>query len=156
MLGDKVFHADVLGQRCRISKESHMFTIARSITAAGVGLLLAAATAMPADAMTMPALSVPAPAQTDIIQVRDHGHGHWHSHNRWGGGHKRHGSDSYYDDDSDSGVLFKSFVTGTLFSGQHARGYYDSHARACASRYQSYRPSDNTYQPSRGPRRACR
>lgn len=133
-----------------------MFTIARSITAAGFGLLLAAGAAMPASAITMPALSVP--VQSDVIQVRDHGHGHghWHNHNRWGGGHRHHGSDSYYDDDSDSGVLFKSFVTGTLFSGQRTRGYYDSHARACASRYQSYRASDNSYQPSHGPRRECR
>lgn len=156
MLGDKVSHADVLGQCCRISKESHMFTIARSITAAGFGLLLAAGAAIPAGAITMPTLSVPVQSseQSNVIQV--HGHGHWHSHNRWGGGHQRHGSDSYYDDDSDSGVLFKSFVTGTLFNGQRARGYYDSHARACASRYQSYRASDNSYQPSRGPRRECR
>jgi hypothetical protein len=156
MLGDKVFHADVLGPCCRISKESHMFTIARSITAAGFGLLLAAGAAMPASAITMPTLSVP--VQSDVIQVRDHGHGHghWHNHNHWGGGHRHHGSDSYYDDDSDSGVLFKSFVTGTLFSGQRTRGYYDSHARACASRYQSYRASDNSYQPSHGPRRECR
>lgn len=133
-----------------------MFTIARSITAAGFGLLLAAGAVMPASAITMPTLSVP--VQSDVIQVHDHGHGHghWHNHNRWGGGHRHHGSDSYYDDDSDSGVLFKSFVTGTLFSGQRAQGYYDGHARACASRYQSYRASDNTYQPSQGPRRACR
>ncbi|NTJ06621.1 BA14K family protein [Rhizobium lusitanum] len=129
-----------------------MFTIARSMTAVGFGLLLAAVAAMPAGAITMPALSVP--EKSDVIQV--HGHGHWHNHNHWSGGHRRHGSDSYYDDNSDSGVLFKSFVTGTLFSGQRARGYYDGHARACASRYSSYRASDNSYQPSRGPRRECR
>ena len=134
-----------------------MFTIARSIAAAGFGLLLAACVAMPAGAITMPALSVPAPVQSDIVQVHDHGHGHRHHHNRWGSGHRLHGNDSYYDDNSDSGVLFKSFVTGTLFSGQRAQGYYDDdHARACASRYRSYRASDNTYQPSYGPRRECR
>ncbi len=133
-----------------------MFTIARSITAAGFGLLLAAGAAMPAGAIMMPPLSVPAPVQSDIIQVHDHGHGHWH-HNRWGSGHRLHGNDSYYDDNSDSGVLFKSFVTGTLFSWQRAQGYYDDgHARDCASRYRSYRASDNTYQPSHGPRQACR
>lgn len=129
-----------------------MFTIVRSITAAGFGVLLAAGAAMPAGAITMPALSVP--EQSDVIQV--HGHGHGHHHNHWGSGHRRHGSDSYYDDNSDSGVLFKSFVTGTLFSGQRAQGYYDSQARACASRYSSYRASDNSFQPSQGPRRECR
>lgn len=138
-----------------------MFTIARSITAAGFGLLLAAGAAMPAAAITMPALKLPATEQPEIIQVHDHGHGHghWHHHhhNHWGSGHRLHGSDSYYDDDSDSGVLFKSFVTGTLFSWQRAQSYYDDgHARACASRYRSYRASDNTYQPSYGPRRECR
>ncbi|NEI69759.1 BA14K family protein [Rhizobium lusitanum] len=132
-----------------------MFTIARSITAAGFGLLLAAGAAVPAGAITMPALSVP--EQSDVIQVHDHGHGHWHGHHsHWGRGHQHHGSDSYYDDNSDSGVLFKSFVTGTLFNRQHTESYYDSHTRNCASRYRSYRPSDNTYQPSHGPRQACR
>lgn len=132
-----------------------MFTIARSITAAGFGLLLAAGAAAPAGAITMPALSVP--EQSDVIQVHSHGHGHWHGHHsHWGRGHQHHGSDSYYDDNSDSGVLFKSFVTGTLFNRQHTESYYDGHARDCASRYRSYRPSDNTYQPSHGPRQACR
>ena len=135
-----------------------MFTIARSITAAGFGFLLAAGAVMPANAITMPALTVPAAEQPEIIQVRDHGHGHGHHHhhNRWGSGHRLHGSDSYYDDDSDSGVLFKSFVTGTLFNSQRSQSYYGSHARDCASRYRSYRPSDNTYQPSHGPRQLCR
>lgn len=135
-----------------------MFTIVRSITAAGFGLLLAAGAAMPAGAITMPVLSLP--EKSDVIQVHDHdhdhGHDHWHHHNHWGRGHRRHGSDSYYDDDSDSGVLFKSFVTGTLFNRHGSESYYDNHARDCASRYRSYRASDNTYQPSHGPRRACR
>ncbi len=131
-----------------------MFTIVRSITAAGFGLLLAAGVAMPAGAITMPVLSLP--EKSDIIQVHDHGRDHWHHHNHWGRGHQRHGSDSYYDDDSDSGVLFKSFVTGTLFNRHGSESYYDNHARDCASRYRSYRASDNTYQPSHGPRRACR
>ncbi|MEF0939204.1 BA14K family protein [Rhizobium sp. BR 362] len=128
-----------------------MRTITRSIAVAGFGALLAASAAVPAGAITMPALS--APEQSDIIQVHDHGH---HSHNRWHEGHKFHGFDGYYDDDSDSGVLFKSFVTGTLFNRQRTVGYYDSHAQACADRYPSYRASDNTYQPNYGPRRQCR
>jgi len=127
-----------------------MRTISRSIAAAGFGVLLAASVAMPAGAITMPTLSVP--QQSDIIQVHDHGH----NHNHWRGGHKHHGFDGYYDHDSDSGVLFKSFVTGTLFNRQRTEGYYDGHVQACADRYQSYRASDNTYQPSHGPRRLCR
>jgi hypothetical protein len=126
-----------------------MRTIIRSIAAAGIGVLIAASAAIPAGAITMPTLSVP--QQSDIIQIHDHGH----SHSRWRG-HKYHGFDGYYDDDSDSGLLFKSFVTGTLFNRQRTQGYYDGRAQACADRYQSYRASDNTYQPSHGPRRECR
>ncbi|WFU10103.1 BA14K family protein [Rhizobium sp. CB3090] len=126
-----------------------MRTITRSIAVAGLGALLAGGAAVPAGAITMPALSMP--QQSDIIQIHDH-----HNHNRWHEGHKFHGFDGYYDDDSDSGVLFKSFVTGTLFDRQRTEGYYDSHAQACADRYPSYRASDNTYQPSHGPRRECR
>ncbi|MDL2399854.1 BA14K family protein [Rhizobium mayense] len=126
-----------------------MRTINRSMVAVGFGALLAAGAAMPAGAITMPTLTVP--EQSNIIQV------HGHNHNRIRGGHNNnHGFDGYYDDDTDSGVLFKSFVTGTLFNRQGTEGYYDSHARACADRYQSYRASDNTYQPSHGPRRQCR
>ncbi|AYG58721.1 BA14K family protein [Rhizobium jaguaris] len=127
-----------------------MRTITRSM-AVGFGVLLVAGTAMPAGAVTMPTLTVP--EQSDIIQVHDHGH----NHNRIRGGHNNnHGFDGYYDDDYDSGVLFKSFVTGTLFNRQRTEGYYAGHAQACADRYQSYRASDNTYQPSHGPRRECR
>ena len=36
-------------------------------------------------------------------------------------------------------------------SSQYASRHYDW----CASRYRSYRPYDNTYQPYRGPRRQC-
>lgn len=134
-----------------------MRTITKSIAVAGLGLLLAASAAVPAGAITMPTLSVPRQSdsvQANVIQVHDHGHRH--SHNRWRGGHKHHGFDGYYDDDSDSGVLFKSFVTGTLFYRQRVQAYYDGHAQNCAGRYRSYRTSDNSYQPSEGPRRACR
>ncbi|MBB3453706.1 hypothetical protein FHT86_001962 [Rhizobium sp. BK313] len=129
-----------------------MRTITRLIAAAGFGVLLAASVAMPAGAIIMPTLSVPE-HKSDIIQVHDHGH--CHNNSRWRG-HQIHGFDGYYDDDSDSGVLFKSFVTGTLFNRQRTEGYYSGRAQACADRYPSYRASDNTYQPSHGPRRVCR
>jgi hypothetical protein len=112
--------------------------------------VVALAVIQTAEAMPMPALD--APRSSDVIQVRDgHGH-HWHH----GGGHNHgHGSDDYYDRIDDSGVLFKSFVTGTLFSGESSRAYSD-HASACAARYRSYDSADNSYQPGSGHRRQCR
>ena len=36
------------------------------------------------------------------------------------------------------------------------RGFSAAHYGFCSSRYRSYRVSDNTFQPNRGPRRQCR
>ena len=130
----------------------------RSMKMVNLTLLAVAASAailsmaiQPASAMPIPALD--APQSDNVIQVRDsHGGHHW----RHGGGHNHgHGYDDYYDRSDDSGVLFKSFVTGTLFDGANGRAYSD-HASACAARYRSYDSADNSYQPSRGPRRQCR
>ena len=38
----------------------------------------------------------------------------------------------------------------------YRRGFSNAHYRYCYNRYRSYRASDNTFQPYRGPRRACR
>lgn len=120
---------------------------ARPILAAATAALFALAAFEPAAAMPIAGFTSPAP--TDLIRISDHhGHHHWHR------GHQRHGSDDYYDNDDDSGVLFKSFVTGTLFN--HDSQAYSNHASACAARYRSYDPASNSYQPSHGPRRQCR
>jgi hypothetical protein len=119
------------------------------MTAAAVALSAGIAPAS-AGVLTAPAPGVPATHRVDIIQVRDHHHHHWHA------GHRFHGYDGYYDNDEDSGVLFKSFVTGTLFRHDDGAAYYSARARDCATRYRSYDPADNTYQPSRGPRVQCR
>lgn len=74
-------------------------------------LLILAAPPLAAPASAMPALSVSPSARTDVITVSDHHCDHAHS------GHRgNHGNDRYYDDNSNMGVLFKSFVTGTLFA----------------------------------------
>lgn len=125
-----------------------MRKIAQSMMATGIGAWLALCAVAPANAITMPSLVVP--TQTDIIQVHDHCH--WHN---GGGGHQWHGYDGYYDSDEGNGMLFKSLITGT-FLKEPPQAYNDSDARSCANRYQSYRASDNTYQPSHGPRRVCR
>jgi len=103
-------------------------------------------------AVAMPMLSLDAPQSSDVIQVHDSRGGH-HWHHR---GHNRgHGSDDYYDRTDDSGVLFKSFVTGTLFDHSESRAY-SNHASACAARYRSYNAADNSYQAGSGARRQCR
>jgi hypothetical protein len=118
----------------------------------GLGALATVMSTAPAEAITMPGLSVP--QRSDIVQVHDHHGGHHHHRS---GGHRWHGYDGYYDNYDNSGLLFKSFVTGTLFNRTSREASYgDAHTRACADRYRSYDAYDNTYQPSRGPRRQCR
>ncbi len=80
------------------------------IAAAAFAAATLLATVMPAAAMPVarPALERAAPA--DVVQVRNCNR---HDHHRRD--HRFHGSDDYYDRDDQSGVLFKSFVTGTLF-----------------------------------------
>src|ERR1700753_915562 len=124
-----------------------------SIAIMSLTALIALTSVASASAMPLPDLPAPqhltAPQRSDIIQVHDH-HGHHHHH-------IRQGYDDYYNNYDESGVLFKSFVTGTLFSHDHGHANYsDGHMRACAARYRSYSAYDNSYQPSRGPRRQCR
>lgn len=85
-----------------------------TIFLAGVALSSAV---LPARAVTMPALQLPTTsAETPVIQVRSHGHWHHGGHYGHRRDHRFHGRDDYYDrDDDQSGVLFKSFITGTLF-----------------------------------------
>ena len=81
---------------------------------AGLALLAAAAMPLPASAMAVsrPSFST---SPSDIVEVRDH-HDCDHKHVASGGHRRNRGNDRFYDDNSDSGVLFKSFVTGTLFN----------------------------------------
>lgn len=51
-----------------------------------------------------------------------------------------------------------AFATGAIIGGAMSQGrpaYGSSHQQYCASRYRSYRASDNTFQPNNGPRRQC-
>lgn len=49
-----------------------------------------------------------------------------------------------------------AFATDALITGAiRKEPRASSHAAWCREHYASYRASDNTYQPSRGPRRAC-
>jgi len=101
---------------------------------------------------------------------------------RWGNGHhyrggdrwegrrhyrnwddRRHYRDGYYRDrrHGNAGAVIGGLAAGALIGGliasqPAARSYGGSHVEYCASKYRSYRASDNTYQPLNGPRRQCR
>jgi hypothetical protein len=46
-------------------------------------------------------------------------------------------------------------ILGGALSNQRAAAAGSNHVQWCANRWRSYRATDNTYQPSSGPRRAC-
>jgi hypothetical protein len=56
-----------------------------------------------------------------------------------------------------NGFWFPAAAFGALVGGAIASqaGAGNQHVAWCQNRWRSYRVSDNTYQPSRGPRRAC-
>ncbi|WP_117196183.1 BA14K family protein [Rhizobium terrae] len=55
---------------------------------------------------------------------------------------------------NNAGAIIGGLAAGAIIGGAIAPQRQDS--SSCASRYRSYRASDNTYQPYSGPRRACR
>ena len=85
-------------------------------------------------------------ATTHAITVRRHYHLREETH-------QFHGLDDYYDNNSQLGILFYWLMTGRGYG--RSNGSSDADANWCAERYRSYRPSDNTFQPIRGPRRQC-
>jgi len=75
-------------------------------------ILILASMLLAVPASAMPAVSLATSSRGDVVMVGGH-----HCNRISGGGHhNNHGSDSYYDDHENMGVLFKSFVTGTLFA----------------------------------------
>jgi hypothetical protein len=140
------------------------------------------ARAMPMPDLSVPQTSQ---SQPDLQQVRWHGgHGHvWRGHGGWhhGGWHRggwHHGGGYYgggwhhrgwhhgyyrggYYNDGGAWVPLAAFAAGAIIAGAashpaYRTRAYHSHASWCASRYRTYRASDNTYQPTSGPRRQCR
>ncbi|MBB4122186.1 BA14K family protein [Martelella radicis] len=72
----------------------------------------------------------------------------------------------YYDDNDDAWVPLAILGAGALIIGgavaanqsrqpQQTYGLNPKHYDWCESRYRSYRPSDNTFQPYNGPRKQC-
>ncbi|MBZ5761446.1 MULTISPECIES: hypothetical protein [Rhizobium] len=91
-----------------------MINVRQIATAAVFGASILLMTVAPAASMPISGVTSVQTGTPDVIQVRNRSHHHDH-HRR---DHRFHGCDDYYDNNDQSGVLFKSFVTGTLF---HAR-----------------------------------
>lgn len=77
--------------------------------------------------------------------------GYWHGHRGYRyarPGYRRYSDGFWYP--------LAAFTAGAIVGGAVARPPHGSaHVRWCASRYKTYRASDNTYQPTNGPRRQC-
>lgn len=125
---------------------------------AALAFSLALGTAAPV--MAAPPAFVPkAPtASSDLVQVQDRrarferrGNNYYYNGHR--GYRDRHPGYRYY-----NGWWFPpaAFALGAIIGGALSQPSTTSeHVRWCQNRWRSYRASDNTYQPSHGPRRAC-
>ncbi|WFR96677.1 hypothetical protein [Rhizobium tumorigenes] len=91
-----------------------MMNVRQIATAAVLGASTLFMTVAPAVSMPLSAVTSVETGTPDVIKVRNRSH----HHDRHRRDHRFHGRDDYYDNNDQSGVLFKSFVTGTLF---HAR-----------------------------------
>ena len=56
---------------------------------------------------------------------------------------------------NNAGAIIGGLAAGAIIGGAIASQNRNG-GSSCAARYRSYRASDNTYQPSSGPRRVCR
>jgi hypothetical protein len=56
---------------------------------------------------------------------------------------------------NNAGAIIGGLAAGAIIGGAIASQNRNG-SSSCAARYRSYRASDNTYQPSSGPRRVCR
>jgi len=77
--------------------------------------------------------------------------GYWHGHRGY-----RHARPGYRRYNDGWWYPMAAFTAGAIVGGAVShppRG--SAHVRWCASRYKTYRASDNTYQPTNGPRRQC-
>lgn len=150
-----------------------------SVTVTALSAMLAVTSFDPAAAAPIQPLIQPAVQQTGSqpeglldVQYRRHHNGHYRPHHRphnrphyrphnrpgyWHGhrgyryarpGYRRYNDGWWYP--------LAAFGAGAIIGGaiaQPPRG--SAHVSWCASRYKTYRASDNTYQPTSGPRRQC-
>jgi hypothetical protein len=134
-----------------------------AFSAVALSVLLAATSVMPANAMPVPNFdpvrNAQSPAGGEIQQVQYRSHhrpprprpGYWHGHRGYRHsrpGYRRHSDGWWYP--------LAAFTAGAIIGGAVAHPpRASSHVQWCADRYKTYRASDNTYQPTSGPRRQC-
>lgn len=116
--------------------------------AGGLSMLLALPSFGSAQALSMPSNSVS--TQSDVQQVRDTRIIRRHDTRR---GNDRNYRNRHRNDHSNrTGAIIGGLAAGAIIASVLSSA---GSRQSCASRYQSYRASDNTYQPYSGPRRQC-
>jgi len=82
--------------------------------------------------------------------------GKWRKHGQHRG-HDRHHRHYRHYDGPRAGLYFGVPAAPRYYAPRYNRGMNvtQTHVSWCYNRYRSYRPSDNTFQPYRGPRQQC-
>lgn len=139
---------------------------AKLFTVASLGLTMAATSLVPANAFTVP-VPVAKPV-SDVAQVQYHRppppgyrpppprrqgwHNGYRGYDHSRPGYRRHSDGMWYP--------LAAFAIGAMVGGAmnapSAHAYGSRHVQWCASRYRTYRASDNTYVPRAGVRAQCR
>lgn len=128
-----------------------------------VSMMTAFTSFVPAQAF--PSANISANVQTsDVQQVRDrrilrgrHDPRNWNGNRNHGRYDRRYDRSDRYDRryrrHNNTGAIIGGLAAGAIIGGAIAQSR--SSSGSCASRYRSYRASDQTYQPTSGPRRRC-
>ncbi len=133
-----------------------------ALSAVALSVLLGVTSVIPANAAPIqniqPVQNVLPTAQGEVVQVQYRHHrprprpGYWHGHRGY-----RHSRPGYRRSNDGWWYPLAAFGAGAIIGGaiahQPPRG--SGHVQWCANRYKTYRASDNTYQPTSGPRRQC-
>ena len=139
-----------------------------SLTACAAALLMALTPAVPAAAMPahIPAPQVEKSSDVQTVQHRRdrHDRRYWRHGDRrsgWYGGHRgyRHHRPGYRRHSDGWWYPLAAFGAGAIIGGamnsRPAQASGSAHYNWCASRYRTYRASDNTYVPRVGVRAQC-
>lgn len=146
-----------------------------SITSCAAALLMALTPAVPAGAMPVSAPQVEKTSDVQAIQYRHDRHDRrYYRHNNrgpgWQGGHRgpgwygghrgyRHQRPGYRRHSDGWWYPLAAFGAGAIIGGainsRPAQASGSAHYQWCASRYRTYRASDNTYVPRAGVRAQC-
>ncbi len=129
-----------------------------------VALAIATALSVTVPVQAFPLVKVQQAQTSDVEQVRDQ----IIRKNNWRGNQNRSDRDWNHQsrndrdhrnyrrhDNSNAGAIIGGLAAGAIL-GSVLSSQNGDNSGNCASRYRSYRASDNTYQPFNGPRQQCR